>query len=145
MKGLILSVAVAMSAALFPTVALACGGSGFGYIHERVPTPMPDGTVIAEVAFDGSGWIRISSPGTPVRVLRMIQGPSASTLILRLRTITSCDRPVAGGITGLIIGGLIGTENGVPVIQPYANFGDGRIGISSSLRPEPEETSRPRP
>jgi hypothetical protein len=127
MKRPILAIA-AIGALLSPAEAPACGGSGVSFIHERVPAPMPEGKVIAEVTFEGRGWIRLDYAGTPVRVRRMIQGPSAPVLILRLRIVSSCHRPIAGGTTGLIIGELAGSENGVPVVRPYAYLGDGRIG-----------------
>lgn len=72
------------------------------------------------IVFEAQGQRWVPVWGARVRVLRMIQGPAAESLVLRPGTITSCDRPVGNGATGIIVGAQTGSENGVPTIYPVS-------------------------
>ena len=115
MKCILFAAALA-AALLVPGHAAACGGGGgSSFVHRALPSPLPAGTVVAEVQFPAERTTEFFR----VRVLRMIQGePAARLQLASLGRRTSCDEFIEAGTRGFVVGRLIGLDSGVPVINP---------------------------
>jgi ABC-type thiamin/hydroxymethylpyrimidine transport system permease subunit len=100
--------------------AIACGihPAPMALIHSALPTPLPAGTIIAEVEAAPDEPQGMMSYGMRVRVRRMIQGDASLVLILRKR-LSSCDDVFGNGRTGFIIAVPIGNSEGIPVVSPF--------------------------
>jgi hypothetical protein len=88
-------------------------------IHSALPTPLPPGTIIADVMFEDADENRLHGAGIRVRIRRLIQGDvRGTTMIVRQRIQSSCDNPFANGTTGLIVAISLETQAGETVAAP---------------------------
>jgi len=148
MKRLACLAAAILSGGIFSAdSAKACGFEElpFALMHSALPTPLPAGTIVAEVdAGPGAADFRA---GARVRVRRMIQGEATPTLIVRSgRGPSNCVGFFVNGRTGFIIGTLAGSEGGIPVIWPiFAHRNDGFRLPDGYQLPRPSNQPPPPP
>jgi hypothetical protein len=115
-------VAALFAGLLMSGVAVACGGEQFmqGVIHNELPSPLPAGTLIAEVdiAPDASESELFRS-GVRARIRRLVQGEyRGDFVVLRGGRRHSCYYPFANGRSGLIIGVPLELEGDVLTVRP---------------------------
>lgn len=118
---------IALAAAAFglmlaPAGASACEAQDFetAIMHSALPTPLPAGTIIADVALDEGEAMALWEDGVRARIRRLIQGDyRGATLIVRQRVVTSCGlNPFANGRAGLIVARPVEMIAGELVVAP---------------------------
>lgn len=111
----------ASSLLLIAGPARACMAADFqeAFIHSALPRPLPAGAIVADVEFVSADERALYGSGLRARVRRMIQSDyRGATLIVRSRTMTSCDVPFDNGVAGLLIGIPVGMEGETPIVAP---------------------------
>ena len=91
-----------------------------GFIHNVLPSPLPAGTLIAdvEIASDADA-AELFRSGVRARIRRLIQGEyRGDILILRASTQHSCYFPFTNGRSGLIVGVPLAFEDDVLAVDP---------------------------
>lgn len=104
-----------------PGEAAACLASSFftALIHDALPTPLPEGAIVAEVAFESEDERAVYAGGVRARVIRMVQGHyRGGHLIVRRAFRSSCSHPFLNGTSGLLVARAAGMEQGVLVVDP---------------------------
>lgn len=145
MKRLLLA-AAPIAALLLPGSAAACMMDPIpgAMMHSALPRPLPAGAIVAEIEADPDAIdLMLVDGGIRVRVLRMIQGEAASTLILRTNGLSSCDDVFGNGRRGLIIAIPAGHREGILIAMPI--FADRNLGyrLPDGYRlPPPSERGR---
>jgi hypothetical protein len=117
-------------------------------IHDALPTPLPRGTIVADVVFDFADAETMLSAGVRVRIRRLIQGDvRGPTMIVRIRIWSSCSNPFGNGRSGLIVAIPIETRAGETVVAPIevTRMRGYRLEDGFQLRPPPAGAVRLRP
>jgi hypothetical protein len=123
MKHVLPVLAAAAGLLLVPGRAEACmiADAQEALIHSALPTPLPRGTIVADVLFEDANENRLHHDGIRVRIRRLIQGDvHGTTMIVRQRLQSSCDNPFANGTAGLIVAIPVETLAGETVVAPIA-------------------------
>ena len=99
-----------------PAQACRIASANTAYIHDRLPSPLPKGLIVALVSFEhvGSSYRK----GDRARVQRIIQGDyKGRYLIGRQAWSTSCSAPFANGRKGYVVAAPRGIRDGRLVVH----------------------------
>jgi hypothetical protein len=109
-----------LAAALFPATAHACRipSAMTPLLHERLPRPLPAGTVAAEVEIAADVRTSLTQP-IDARIIRMLRGHYRGTRLRIDRTVvTSCDADPSPGSRGIVVGRILSRTDALLVIDP---------------------------
>ena len=125
--------------------ARGCGGEQYmhGIIHRALPSPLPAGTLIADVEIaPDSNPAELFDSGLRARIRRLDQGEfRGDYVLLRAGRQHSCYFPFTNGRSGLIVGIPVGLDGDVLVVRPIEvgrNQGF-RLPDGFQLRPQTDE------